>query len=37
MLKKHLYAQLKNVKVENKDTQKLIDNIMEELEKGLEI
>ena len=37
MLKKHLYAKLKSIRVENPHTQQLIDEIVEELEQGLEI
>ena len=37
MLKKHLYAKLKKIKVENEKTQKLLDGIVKDLEQGLEI
>lgn len=37
MLKKHLYAKLKTIKVENIYTQELIKEITEELDKGLAI
>ena len=37
MLKKHLYSKLKSIRVENPHTQQLIDEIVEELEQGLEI
>ena len=37
MLKKHLYKKLKTIKVENIHTQQLIDEIIEELDKGLAI
>lgn len=37
VLKKHLYARLKAVKVDNIYTQQIIDEIIEELDKGLAV
>ena len=37
VLKKHLYARLKAVKVENIFTKQLIDEILDELDKGLAV